>query len=190
METPVQAGSARNGGEEYRFGPFVVDSSAYTLTRDGDPQALEPKAFAVLLHLLRHAGELVRHDELLDAVWGHRHVTPGVLTRAVAQLRHVLEDDPHRPQYIQTQHGLGYRFIGEPRSGPPMPDARESGAIAAEAAAVEPAVPSATGDTHRADVVDIPTSMPVGAPGRAKVSRWLPVWLVAASLMIAVAWSL
>lgn len=84
MEAPGQAGSTRHGGDGYRFGPFVVDCSAYTLTRDGEPQALEPKAFAVLLHLLRHAGELVRHDELLDAVWGHRHVTPGVLTRAVA----------------------------------------------------------------------------------------------------------
>ena len=190
MEAPGQSGSTRNGGEGYRFGPFVVDSSAYTLTRDGEPQALEPKAFAVLLHLLRHAGELVRHDELLDAVWGHRHVTPGVLTRAVAQLRHVLEDDSHRPQYIQTQHGLGYRFIGEPRSWPQVPDAHASGAIAAEAAAAEPVAPSTTGDTHRAYAVDIPASMPVRAPVRAKVSRWLPVWLVAALLMIAVAWSL
>jgi TolB-like protein/DNA-binding winged helix-turn-helix (wHTH) protein/tetratricopeptide (TPR) repeat protein len=190
METPGQAGSARNGGDGYRFGPFVVDSSAYTLTRDGEPQALEPKAFAVLLHLLRHAGELVRHDELLDAVWGHRHVTPGVLTRAVAQLRHVLEDDSHRPQYIQTQHGLGYRFIGERQSWPQKEEARahEPGATAAEAAAVEPEASPATGDTHRSDVVDIP--VPVRSPARAKVSRWLPVWLVAASLAIAIAWSL
>ncbi|KQY51976.1 winged helix-turn-helix domain-containing protein [Lysobacter sp. Root494] len=191
MEAPGQAGSARNGGEGYRFGPFVVDSSAYTLTRDGEPQALEPKAFAVLLHLLGHAGELVRHDELLDAVWGHRHVTPGVLTRAVAQLRHVLEDDSHRPQYIQTQHGLGYRFIGEPKSWPLVEKnaAHESGATAAEAAATEPLAPLATGDTHRAAAVDIPAPLPAPAT-RAKVSRWLPVWMVAASLVIAIAWSL
>ena len=191
METPGQAGSVRNG-EEYRFGPFVVDSSAYTLTRDGEPQALEPKAFAVLLHLLRHAGELVRHDELLDAVWGHRHVTAGVLTRAVAQLRHVLEDDSHRPQYIQTQHGLGYRFIGEPEPRPLVDKAaaHESRATAAEAAAAEPLARAATGDTHRGDAVDIPEPMQLRATARTKVSRWLPVWLVAASLAIAIAWSL
>jgi TolB-like protein/DNA-binding winged helix-turn-helix (wHTH) protein/Flp pilus assembly protein TadD len=191
MEAPGQAGNTRNGGEGYRFGPFVVDSSAYTLTRDGEPQALEPKAFAVLLHLLRHAGELVRHDDLLDAVWGHRHVTPGVLTRAVAQLRHVLEDDSHRPQYIQTQHGLGYRFIGEPRSWP-LPEkatAQEAGATAAEAAVTEALAPLATGDTHHAAGADIPAPAPAPAP-RTKVSRWLPVWLVAASLAIAIAWSL
>lgn len=198
METPVQAGSARNGGEEYRFGPFVVDSSAYTLTRDGDPQALEPKAFAVLLHLLRHAGELVRHDELLDAVWGHRHVTPGVLTRAVAQLRHVLEDDSHRPHYIQTQHGLGYRFVGELRALPGSEEpagrdlaAQEAGAIAAEAAVPEASGTTVAGDTHRG-VAPGSTGPARTAPGlaRPKVSRWLPVWLVAASLMIAIAWTL
>ena len=67
-------------------------------------------------------------------VWGHRHVTPGVLTRAIAQLRHVLEDDPHHPLYIQTQHGLGYRFIGELKSWPQDegPPARAAVAAAAE----------------------------------------------------------
>lgn len=146
MDADVRAGNGGIGGDGYRFGPFVVDTGAYTLTRDGEPQALEPKAFAVLLHLLRHAGELVRHDDLLDAVWGHRHVTPGVLTRAIAQLRHVLEDDSHRPQYIQTQHGLGYRFIGELKSWPPRePSAREPGASAAEPAGVHAAAAMETG---------------------------------------------
>ena len=97
----------------YRFGGIVVDTSAHTLTRDGQRQAVEPKAFAVLLVLLEHADELVGRDRLLDAVWGHRHVTPGVLTRAIAQLRAALDDHPHEPRFIQTQHALGYRFIGE-----------------------------------------------------------------------------
>lgn len=108
-ETVVEGGS---GGPCYRFGTIVVDAAAHTLLRDGAPQTVEPKVFAVLLLLLRRADELVGRDELLDAVWGHRHVTPGVLTRAIAQLRHALGDDFHHPVYIQTQHALGYRFIG------------------------------------------------------------------------------
>ncbi len=99
--------------ERYRFGAVVVDAVAHTLSRDGQLQAVEPKAFAVLLVLLRHAGELLPRDQLLDEVWGHRHVTPGVLTRAIAQLRGALDDDSHDPRYIQTQHALGYRFIGQ-----------------------------------------------------------------------------
>nr|WP_238346342.1 tetratricopeptide repeat protein [Luteimonas saliphila] len=100
--------------------------------RDGVAQPVEPKAFAVLLALLRRPGELVARDDLLDQVWGHRHVTPGVLTRAIAQLRAALDDDPQHPRYIQTRHALGYRFVGalldardhakppDPAAGPTM----------------------------------------------------------------------
>lgn len=115
-----RSGGPGNPPERYfRFGDVEVDTVGHTLTRAGVPQQIEPKAFAVLLALLEHPGELVSRDELLDSVWGHRHVTPGVLTRAIAQLRAVLEDDHHHPRYIQTRHALGYAFIGElePPSG-------------------------------------------------------------------------
>src|SRR3546814_1869196 len=82
----------------YRFGDIVVDAPAHTLVRAGALQQIEPKTFAVLMALLRRPGELLERDELLDLVWGHRHVTPGVLTRAIAQLRHALEDDSHRSE--------------------------------------------------------------------------------------------
>src|SRR5688572_7234970 len=110
--------SAREGlrdAPRFRFDDIEVDVGAHTLVRGGQPQSLEPKAFAVLVELLRHAGEMVGRDQLLDAVWGHRHVTPGVLTRAIALLRTALDDDPHHPRYIRTQHALGYRFVGELR---------------------------------------------------------------------------
>lgn len=107
---PASDGSGENG--HYRFDGIVVDAAAHTLVRDGQPQPLEPKAFAVLLALLRRPGELLGRDELLDQVWGHRHVTPGVLTRAIAQLRGALDDDSQNPRYIQTRHALGYCFIG------------------------------------------------------------------------------
>ncbi|MFC5578624.1 tetratricopeptide repeat protein [Lysobacter niabensis] len=186
MEAAGRAGAGKNGGGDgYRFGPFLVDAAAYTLTRDGDPQALEPKALAVLLHLLRHAGELVRHDELLDAVWGHRHVTPGVLTRAIAQLRHVLEDDSHHPLYIQTQHGLGYRFIGELKSWPHAegPPARAAVATAAEGAGNDAGIGTATGDTHRGAPVDIsPAATAVTAKPTVR-TRSRRAWLLVAVVL-------
>ncbi|WDS37268.1 tetratricopeptide repeat protein [Pseudoxanthomonas sp.] len=111
-------------GERYRFADVVVDASAHTLVRGGQLQLLEPKAFAVLLELLRQADALVPRDQLLDQVWGHRHVTPGVLTRAIAQLRTVLDDQAQHPRFIQTQHALGYRFIGELVVGEPQQDSR------------------------------------------------------------------
>ncbi|GAB1596304.1 tetratricopeptide repeat protein [Lysobacter claricitrinus] len=105
--------SAAVVASRYRFDDVVVDLGARTLVRAGELRTLEPKAFAVLALLLERAGELVPRDDLLDAVWGHRHVTPGVLTRVIAQLRHALDDDAQHPRYIQTRHALGYSFIGE-----------------------------------------------------------------------------
>lgn len=103
--------SASTGSPCYRFADFMVDTHAHALTRGDQALPLEPKSYGVLLALLRKPGELLTRDELLDEVWGHRHVTPGVLTRAVAQLRHALDDDPHEPRYIRTRHALGYCFI-------------------------------------------------------------------------------
>jgi DNA-binding winged helix-turn-helix (wHTH) protein len=80
--------------------------------------SVEPKAYAVLVVLLQQAGEVVGKDALLDAAWGHRHVTPGVLTRAISQLRHALGDCAGNPRYIATVHSLGYRFIGDVRRTP------------------------------------------------------------------------
>ncbi len=126
MNPDGMAGQGGLTGESYRFDDIVVDAAAHTLSRAGQEQTVEPKAFAVLLILLRRAGELVGRDELLDQVWGHRHVTPGVLTRVIAQLRSALGDDSQRPRFIQTQHALGYRFIAQmrPAEVEPEPEAQ------------------------------------------------------------------
>jgi TolB-like protein/DNA-binding winged helix-turn-helix (wHTH) protein/Flp pilus assembly protein TadD len=97
----------------YRFDGIVVDLGAHQVMRDGAELALEPKAFAVLAALLEQAGTALERDELLDRVWGHRHVTPGVLNRVIAQLRKALGDNAEHPRYIQTLHSLGYRFIAD-----------------------------------------------------------------------------
>ncbi len=130
------AGGGEAAGARYRFDGIVVDAAAHTVTREGREQALEPKAFAVLLALLRRPGELQGRDDLLDQVWGHRHVTPGVLTRAIAQLRAALDDDSQHPRYIQTQHALGYRFVGtlEGEAAPGIGSAPAAAAADGEAA--------------------------------------------------------
>ncbi|MCD9086385.1 winged helix-turn-helix domain-containing protein [Stenotrophomonas sp. SY1] len=162
--------------ERYRFDGIVVDAVAHTLCRDGQFHSVEPKAFAVLLLLLRHADELLVRDLLLDAVWGHRHVTPGVLTRAIAQLRSALDDHSHEPRYIQTQHGLGYRFIGKllppeqaeaPVSLPP-----ESEPVASPASALPHAE---AGDEE----IPVPTLKPASRfwRGRQAANVPLPLWL-------------
>ena len=92
------------------FDDIVIDRNGHRLLRGGEAQALEPKAFAVLALLAGSPGRVYARDEILDAVWGHRHVTPGVLNRVMTLLRHALGEEAHAPRYLHTVHGYGYRF--------------------------------------------------------------------------------
>ena len=65
---PRDSDAGGQGTQPYRFDEIVVDPAAHAVLRAGAVQPLEPKAFAVLLALLRHPGELVGRDELLDQV--------------------------------------------------------------------------------------------------------------------------
>src|SRR5215813_8900667 len=95
------------------LGEYVLDESNARLTRDGKPLDLPPKAFAVLCLLARNAQRLVTKDELLDAVWGHRHVSESVLKTSINLLRTQLGDDPRAPRYIETANRRGYRFVAQ-----------------------------------------------------------------------------
>lgn len=92
------------------FDDVLIDFAGRRLLRDGSEQPLEPKAFGVLALLAGVPGRAFARDEILDAVWGHRHVTPGVLNRVMTLLRHALGEDAHTPRYLHTVHGVGYRF--------------------------------------------------------------------------------
>jgi DNA-binding response OmpR family regulator len=94
-------------------GEFVLDESNARLSRGGKAVDLPPKAFAVLCLLVRNHERLVTKDELLDAVWGHRHVSESVLKTIINQVRSQLDDDPRAPRYIETLNRRGYRFVAQ-----------------------------------------------------------------------------
>ena len=88
----------------------VIDFVGRRLSRAGVEQPLEPKAFAVLSLLAQSPGRVVERDVILDAVWGHRHVTQGVLNRVMSLLRQALGENAQDPRRLHTVHGVGYRF--------------------------------------------------------------------------------
>ncbi len=95
------------------FPPFRLDALDQRLYRNSDPVDLRPKAFAVLSHLLQRPGQLVTKDELLETVWPDTAVSDAVLKVCIREIREALADNPATPQFIETAHRLGYRFIGK-----------------------------------------------------------------------------
>jgi DNA-binding winged helix-turn-helix (wHTH) protein len=110
---------------------------------------LTPKAFLVLRRLMQQANQIVTRGELFDAAWPDTHVSDGVLTLAINQLREAFGDDARQPRFIETVHRRGYRWIGEtgvqPQS-PTPPHVHTSPAVGREAtlAALDQAFRGAT----------------------------------------------
>ena len=102
---------------EFAFGPFRLDPPNARLTRGRQAVALQPKAFDVLAYLVRHAGRLVTQDELIRAVWPDTIVGDSSLKSCVRQIRRALGDRVRDPQYIETVHRRGYRFVAPLTAG-------------------------------------------------------------------------
>ena len=112
----------------YQCGAFTIDIGNRQFARDGRVVAMEPKVFDVIAELLRRPGRLLTRDDLLDAVWGHRFVTPSTLSRTIALARRAFGEDAASPSYIQTVHGAGYRFLAScvPIAAAPAPAPAEA----------------------------------------------------------------
>jgi DNA-binding winged helix-turn-helix (wHTH) protein/predicted ATPase len=85
---------------------------------------LTPKAFAVLRYLVEHAGRLVTKDQLLGAVWLDTVVSEWALASCIGEIRKALKDTPQTPQYIETVHRRGFRFIAPITTAPPVSSSR------------------------------------------------------------------
>lgn len=88
-----------------------VDLSARRVERDGVPLHLTPTEFNLLARLVRSAGRVVTHRQLLSDVWGtefteHTHY----LRLYMGQLRAKIERDPSEPRHLLTETGVGYRL--------------------------------------------------------------------------------
>ena len=94
-----------------RFGDVEVYDARRTVLKKGEPVALTPKEFDLLVSLIRRRGAVATRAELLREVWGHRaEVATRTVDIHVAELRRKLEDDPAEPKHILTVWKAGYRF--------------------------------------------------------------------------------
>ncbi|MDQ2090943.1 ATP-binding protein [Marimonas arenosa] len=96
----------------FRFQDFELDIERRELRRNGLPQPVPPKVFALLVYLAERSDRMVSKAELLDALWP-ANASEASLQTAVSQLRKALGDDPRRPMVVRTYHSRGFRFVAE-----------------------------------------------------------------------------
>ena len=98
----------------YQFGRFELDLRGYELKRDGQPLRLEKIPMELLILLVEHHGELITRDQIIDKLWGKQVFldTEQGINTAIRKVRQVLQDEPEKPQFLETVVGKGYRFVG------------------------------------------------------------------------------
>jgi two-component system, OmpR family, KDP operon response regulator KdpE len=90
---------------------LVVDMNQREVRVDGQVIALTPTEYDLMRTLVRHAGKVLTHDQLLRAVWGTAYESETHMLQVnISNLRRKIEPDPARPIYIVTEPGVGYRL--------------------------------------------------------------------------------
>jgi two-component system KDP operon response regulator KdpE len=106
--------AARVPGEPepvFEAGELRVDLGARDVRLGGSEVHLTPTEYRLLALLVRHAGRVVTHRQLLKEVWGQDHIGHAQYLRVyMAQLRRKLERDPANPRLLTTESGVGYRL--------------------------------------------------------------------------------
>ncbi len=127
-------------GQRFIFGPFLLDADRGTLLCKGEPLAVGHRGILLLTALVRHAGEALSKDELVDAAWSGISVEESNLSVQVASLRSIPQAAVGRRRQVDCESFIprfGYRFVGavNTRTRPsarPLPDGAPLGATQSE----------------------------------------------------------
>jgi len=107
-----RAGAAVDPTTRLTLGPLELDVAGRAVARDGTDIPLTRTEFDLLLELVRHPGQVLSRDVLLDRVWGYDYLGDSRLVDvAIQRLRAKIETDPTLPELIQTVRGAGYKAV-------------------------------------------------------------------------------
>ncbi|MGI6251676.1 MAG: response regulator transcription factor [Anaerolineaceae bacterium] len=111
----LRRGSYQDEDDEGKIdvdGRLVIDFGRHEVFLDGEEVKLRPTEYRLLYHLVKNAGWVLTHDQILSKVWGYEYEDePHYVRLYVNYLRKKLEEDPANPKYILTERGVGYRFV-------------------------------------------------------------------------------
>jgi two-component system KDP operon response regulator KdpE len=107
-------GAAQDKGGVFAVASLKVDLAQRRVHVDGKEVHLTPIEYRLLAVLVKHAGKVLTHRQLLKEVWGPGYIERSHYLRVhMASLRHKLEADPARPRFLLTEVGVGYRLAAE-----------------------------------------------------------------------------
>jgi two-component system response regulator RegX3 len=96
-----------------KFGDFILDIDGYLLKKGGEKVPLSSKEFEVLACLATHPGKAMTPDTIYSEVWRNQYGDITAVAVYIQRLRRKIEKDPALPVFIETVHGMGYRFSAE-----------------------------------------------------------------------------
>lgn len=97
--------------DTFYLGSIQIQAKLNRIVCEDQTHQVEPKIMEVLLYLVSHQGEVVKREAIMDQVWPDVFVNEITLTRAISELRKILNDRAGDPRFIETIRKVGYRFI-------------------------------------------------------------------------------
>ena len=104
-------GGASNTQVVMTAGPFRYNTSTLRYYKNEEEILLSSKENAIMKLLMDNVNRIFSREMVYELVWGERLVDENAVMVYINRLRQKIEDDPAKPQYIQTVRGLGYRFV-------------------------------------------------------------------------------
>lgn len=95
----------------FEFNQITVDTDQYRICAMGEPVAVEPQVFDLLVYLIRNRGRVVSRDELLASLWAGKIVSDAALSVRLRDVRKAIGDSGALQAVVKTLHGRGYQFI-------------------------------------------------------------------------------
>jgi TolB-like protein len=129
---------------QFHFTNHLLDTDLRELSRGGEPVAVEPQVFDLLIYLVENRDRIVTKDDLIENIWEGRIVSESTLTSRINAARKAVGDSGRDQGMIRTIARKGFRFVGQVREQRTGNDARELPAGSREPSpepATEPAKP-------------------------------------------------
>ncbi|NJD23343.1 MAG: response regulator transcription factor [Melioribacter sp.] len=99
--------------DRYEFGNVTLDFAAFKTFKNKKQIDLTSTEYSLIKVLIKHRNEVVPREKILNEVWGYdSYPSSRTVDNHILNLRQKLEDNPQKPEFIHTIHGLGYKFVG------------------------------------------------------------------------------